>query len=570
MKALFATAALCSLTPALFAADRLPADLAALIPAEASSLVYIAPIDDIEEAAQELLGLIAPDMAMVADADMILTEFAPAGFNIDLIDRSRPFAIAVGPITMQAQDEAPQVMLIIPTTDAAALDLSLPPHASRISGGYLGITESGSYPASGGSNLPALLPEGLIAATIDLEPIVESFKPMAGMILGMARSSMIGEIGASPEIPPDLRGMLTGAVNSSFGFVDDAMASLSRVELGLDLAGTEFHAGYAILFKEGSPLTRLAGNGPALGDMLPFIDAGAVSTSVVGMDFGALARWARPYFDRIMDGILEAASEEDLNDPDAELGPFDSPLEAYNAVRETLSAGLDTLGWFGDAGATSVYFVGDQMRTATWVHGVSADQLATSIAQLFQVQLAGLAGLRLEQTKIGETTTNLRLSFDAEVLARNFGLDEGDVQEAKLEFTKTFGDAINVSLTAVGRQTLMIYNGDRDSITAALRAVQKNSAKNSPALTRAATELAGAYPFGLYHIDLGPAIAGYAGVAAAMGEDTDMPPEFAAMLQNVHIPLTALEGLTKERAFQSLTIDLGGIAPLIQMAMERR
>lgn len=562
MKPLITTAALFALTPALFAGERIPADLAALIPSDSSSLIYVASIDDLEEAAQELLGVVAPDMAMMADADALLSEVAPPGFNIDLLDRSRPFAVAIGAITMETQNTGPQIFIMIPTTDAATLDQSLPPHASRVSGGYLGICETGDYPQGGGSALPAALPEGLIAATLDAEPIMDTFAPMAGFMLGMAKSGILQEISSDPEMPAELRTMATDTVNAGFRFIDDAMDSFSSFEVAFNLAGTEVDLGYAINFKEGSPLTRLAGQGPTFAEMLPFMDTGAVGNSVVGMDLGAMARWIRPYVDQIMDAIPVPT---DLP-PDADLGPFQSPKQAMASVREAVGASLDTLGWFGDGAVTSMYFVNNEPQSATWMHGVQAGQLADSLDALFHVELASLAGLELQRTQIGESTTNLALSLNGSVLARNFGLDEGEVNEAMRGFSAVYGDSINLSLTTVGKQTLMIYNGDRESIAGALRAVQKRPGTELPALKATADALGDAYPFGVYHLDLGPFAANMMNLAISTGEGADIPPGLPSRVQDVHVPLTVFEGLTSARMFQGIHIDVAEAGKLIELA----
>jgi hypothetical protein len=571
MKHILTPLALALVAPALFAQDRIPADLDALIPADASTLIYVAPLDELEEAVQGLLGVVAPDMAMMADADALLSEIAPAGFNIDLLDRSRPFAIAVGAITMATQNTAPRVFLIVPTTDAGQLDLSLPPHASRISGGYLGICETGPYPIGGGSDLPARLPDGLIAGTLDAEPIVKTFRPIAGFMLGMAKSGLIGEVGANPKLNDEARGVATDTIDAGFGFVDDVMDSLSSFDFGVDLVGTELRAGYAVHFTEGSPLTRFARtDGPTLGDMLKFLDTDAVANSAVGFDLGAFVRWAHPYIDQIFDAVLSSAAEEDLASDGEKIGPWESPREIFDVVRETTDAALDTLGWFGDGAATSVYFDGAEMRTAAWMHGVSAGQLADSIDSLAHVSLASLLGIQLERSRIGDATTVLTFSLDYETLGRNFDLGADELSEVRRSLAESgIGDTLNLSLTSIGSQTLMVYNGDRDSIAQALRGAKDRPGTASPLLQREAALLGNAYPYGFYHVNIGPFAAGIFRMAEQNGDATGAPAGLADKLQGLDIPLTFREGLTSERFFQGLSIDFAGIGPLVEMAMER-
>ncbi|MBC8451503.1 MAG: hypothetical protein H8D72_02210, partial [Planctomycetes bacterium] len=546
MRSLLRPLALVALAPALFAQDasnRIPADLAALIPSDASSLIYLAPIDEIEESIQEMLAIVAPDMEMMADADMLLSELSPPGFNIDLIDRSRPIAVAIGAITVETQQSGPRFFVLIPTTDAAGLLAALPtgePFSSRITGGYPGLSNADRYPVGGkASALPGVLPAGMLAMTLDAEPILDAFAPIAEFMMGMGKNGLLQEMRSDSEVPPALLALAEGALDGSLSFVTDALDSISSFDLGFGIQGAEVDLGYGLNFREGSPLTKLTNTaGPRFRDMLKLVDTNAAGSSVVGFDLGSLARWARPYVDQILDSI----PVPDEMEPGESLGPFQSPRHAFEAVRGAINASIDTLAWFGDGVATSAYFSGNEMRTASWMHGVQADQLADSLEALFQVELASLVGLNIERSRIGDSVINLSMTFDLDTLGRNFQLGEEELSEMRRELKGVVDMEVNLSLTTVGAQTLMLYNGGRNDIALALKSVKANPGLASSELRLLADKVGDAYPFAVYRFNLGPFAAGMIRMAEGMGESTGVPAGVPETLDGISIPMSIFEG----------------------------
>ena len=574
MRALLRPLVLLALTPTLFAQDvssRIPVDLAALIPSDASSLIYLAPLDELEESVQGLLQIVAPDMVPMANADMLLGEMAPAGFDIGLIDPSRPFAVAIGAITAETQQSGPKVFVLVPTTDAAALLAALPPNgptSTRISGDYLGLSNADRYPVGGkASALPGSLPAGLLAATLDAEPILEAFGPIASFMMEMGKGGLLQEIAGNPDMPPAFAGFAEDALDGAVDFINDALDSISSIDLGFQIHGAEIDLGYALNFRAGSPLTKLSkADGPHFRDMLRLMDTSAAASSVSGFDLSGLARWTRPYVDEILDAI----PVPDQLGPDQNLGPFESPRQGFEMLRDAVSATLDTLSWFGDGMATSAYFHGAEMRTATWMHGVEAKQLADSLEALFHVELAELVGLGIERSQIGDSVTNLSMSLDVEALGRNFQLDEAQLRGLRGQLKDVIGKHFYLSLTTVGEQTLVLYNGSREDIAEALRAVKRRAGAVRPELGRLADKLGDAYPFSVYRFDLGPFAAGMMRLAESLGESTDAPAGMAETLQGISIPLSIFEGVDSTRLFQGLHLDLNEGNKLVNLFQQMR
>lgn len=550
------------------AANRLPADLVALIPADATGLVFVSPINTLEAAAQDLLQIVAPDMAQMANVDQLLQEMGPSEFNFDLIDRSRPMAFAMGAITPSITEEAPQFYLLIPSTNPAELSAALPfpPELgwTRISGGYLGISPEAVYPVPGAlSTLPARLPEGLIAATINAEPILETFGPMARLAAGMARTGAIAGIQSDTELPAALKPMAGDAVNGLIDGLMDTLDSLTGFDMAINLEGARFEAGYALTFAEGSPMAEFSDQGGAqLVDLAHLLDPGADLTIAVGMDLGGAVRWARPFVNEILDAIPVP------DQADQDLGPFTSPRHAMDVARESLDHGMDALTWLGDGMALSTYVGEEHNRTAVWMHGVQANNLTASLKALFEAELASMVGLSLAETKLGENTRQLELRLDAATLAQNFDLNFDEAEEIRSGFEQTFGDAVRLSLTPVGSNTLLFLNGDAKSIKTALTVAAHRPGTQDPAIQRLVTELGGAHPFAAYRANLGPIVSEMMSLAQSFDEGDEIPPGMVETIRGMDLPLTVHEGMTATRWFQGMSLDLTRAGEVVSMLME--
>lgn len=544
----------------------LPADLVALIPGDASALFYVASIDDLEEAVEELVLTIAPDMALMVDADRLLLEASPDGFDIDLIDRSRPMALALGPIRPMMKED-PLVCLMVPSTNPAELAAAMPfppeMNATRLSGGYMGISPERAYPEIlSVSDLPARLPEGLMSGTIDLEPIISSASPAIEMFGGMAVGQALAEIERDGEMPPAIKPLAAAAVEGAFETILDGLDSLTVLDMAMDLEGARFEAGYSIRFAEGSMLAGLSNvEGAHLSDLVHLLDPDADFTMAMGMDLGGMVRWARPFVDQILDAV-----EVPEAFPGDDGGPFQSPRHLMDVARETLGHGMDAMTWLGDGFAMSTY-LGEKDHAALWMHGVNATNLASSLEALFAAELPGLVGLSLEQSRLGEATTQLALRLDASVLAKNFELSAEEAEEVRAGFAQAFGDAVRLSLTSVGDSTLVFMGGEPADIKAALTQAAYRPGTLDPALAQLGRELGDAHPFGAYRLNLGPVVAEMIDFAVAYG-DEDVPPGLAEAVRALSLPLTVKEGMTSERVFQGVAIDLSRADQVVAMILE--
>src|SRR5262245_47573842 len=136
------------------------AELASLIPKDTVAVVRIASIDQLVKNTRHAIIAAGEDPQGI-DADKLVRLLAAVGGGkTNLIDKTRPIAIAVS-----MPGDTPSPVLMVPTTDAKAYAASLPPMGSPIvAGGYVVLALGGKYEkARSPSALMNNLPNGVIA-----------------------------------------------------------------------------------------------------------------------------------------------------------------------------------------------------------------------------------------------------------------------------------------------------------------------------------------------------------------------------------------------------------------------
>ncbi len=565
---LAAAASLCLPLAAQEAGRHLPAGMQALIPNDSSALLLIAPLDDVEDAVQSLLEVTLPEMGMMANLDTLIAQVnGEFPFDLNLIDRSKPIAIAFGPMDPMSGAEPP-FFVLIPSLDPTALQAAIPMpnimEASLISGSYLALCEK-SYPSAlGASKIASLLPSGLIAATFDARPMVKAYGPMAGFFTSMGLGQVKTEINADSEMPPAFREMAMEVLNATPKTVTGIIDSLGGLQLSIDLDGTLLSVDSSLMLMDGSLLSGMhESEGATFNQLSHLIDLSAPGSFGFGADLGGMARWIRPYVDQIMDTIPvpEEAPEG------VDLGPFQSPAHAFKAIRELTDNGLGALSYFGSGMVSSVSFVNNKPVTTFWLHGVNAESLTSNLALVFQTELAGMAGLILEANKVGEATTELSVKLDPSTLGRNFALGEGAVNEIRGGFNQAFGDSIKLTLTDVGTDTLVLYNGDKETLLAALVAAKNATRGTSPDIARLGKSLGTASPFSFMRLELGQLAREIVPIIEQFEGPLPFPKE---LLADIAMPLTLHRGMSSSSWFGGLSLDLKDAGKLVQIAMRAR
>ena len=555
------------LTPALalglvapsWAQDVSP-DMRALIPMDATALVRMDSLQDLESTVQTLAALIGPGLEDELTLENLFSSMPP-DFDPTWIDITQPWAIAVGKVDPMSGAE-PAFCVLIPANDpqaiASALASELPSY--RVTGSYLGLSSAeGMYP-NVDPNSPLLdrLPDGAIAGLIDLRPTLDEVGPMLKMFIGMGRGQMMSELQSDPSMPAPLRALSVDGVNYVFDMAEDVVESVTELTFSLDMQGTLASTDIRIGFAPGSPIAELhTQSGPRFSTTRRFMDVNAPVSQAQGFDLSWLSKSLRPYVDEILDAVEGEGGQNELG----------MPQEMFRMSRTALDRGMDVMGNFGN-GFTASTFIDDRgMSMGGWLQGVKGDELAGSLMALFEVELAGLVGLELTTVEITESTRRMSLDFNPKTLAQNFGLSDREYQDLVEMKQLMMPQPIEVSTTTVGDQTLFIVNGSRNTITQALQSAKDTSRQVSPMLDRIEGLLGDSYPFSAAYYNVGEYIAGMGTFMSGMDPYSGGAPtsEELARLESIEMPAATYAGFDGTSLRSGAQIDVRDLGKLIEL-----
>lgn len=546
----------------------IPSALQDLVPNDASTLIVISPLDDLEAAVQDLLMVAMPEMAAMADLDMLFQQLdqinGGPGMDLNLVDRTRPIGIALGQLDLIGGTE-PEFYMMLPCTDIQAVlesvPASMPLQATRVHEGYLGVCQEVYPVVTGDSKLAATLPQGLIAATFDARPLVEAFGPMAGFMTAMGVGPARAALDADKNTPPALRELANGILDDAPTTVTDVLDSLKALQLSVNMSGTVLDVNSALLLQDGSLLSSLAeSEGASFAELAHLIDQNAPVSFGYGADLGGMARWIRPYVDQILGGVV---IPDDI-EAEGDAGPFSSPRHALAVVREASDKGLAALSNFGSGMVSSMNVVDGKPSSTFWMHGVDGGTLASNLSLFFRTELAGVVGLEMTSTKLGQATTECAVTLNADTLAANFDMTADEALQIKSVFAEAFGDSIKLSLTSVGSDTLVLYNGTRDDLKNALLAATKAKRGTTQDIVRLNGALTGASPFEFMRVDLGAMARTAIPIFEKFEGPSGIPEE---MLDGISVPMTTHSGMTAKKWMGGMSIDLRDLGKLAMMVM---
>jgi len=297
-------------------AASLPADVAALVPADAQVLLTFASLDEVDRFWSEMVTSFA-DAAGDVDSEepgfesvtALLTELSPDLMAYAETDRPLALAMTFGPPMMQQ----PVVFtLAVPVREEALnppLLRTLTGEAqTRIAGRYIGITTGAAYAeAKAGSPLTSDLLDGTVAGRADLASLVAIYRPLMELgLMAMSQATVAAQNdttgAAAPQLTPEQLGGIQEAVR---GLMD----GIQRLDLALDQGGTMPRLQGALTVTPGGMLDpgvaqpdfeRALALTRHLPPHVPLVEAGAI-------DLGAMyERWSGLYTS------LAAAGAEDM------------------------------------------------------------------------------------------------------------------------------------------------------------------------------------------------------------------------------------------------------------------
>lgn len=532
--------------------SRVPAAMAVLVPDEASVFAISSTLNEIEAFAAGIAQQVSPDMAGMVSLDMLFSEVLPPGFDASAIDRDKPFGFAVASISMMS---TPQIVVMVPTSKPDAIKALLPQEGmvftTRMSGGYLAITEGASFPESTGkSKLLDQVAPGLISLSVDLEPIFDAFGPMIEGGLNMARmeADKLAELMAEF----DDSGMdIAGIMNIYFGFAEDALDSLTGFNLSVVGDGSLLDLRYELLVDEGSPMSNLASSKPTdLAGNLHLLRDDAISVAFGGDMLDLFAK-----SDDLMESLFSAY-----------------PAPMGGALVEGMDSWTKAYGLFGTSVVGSGSLGENGMRMTTYFNGEHFDELLAEYEAMVQKPFFADLGLRFRGTEkaelAGTSITRFTFDFDMEGVLQNMGEEPAaaDLEQMTAMIKKMYGEQLVFTLAKSGDKGIFLIGGDDAMLRKSIGHLASDG--TAPADVLRLQDLAATNsPFFVERFNLGALITDFFPALAPAG--AQLPPE-AAVLADSDAFLNLYGGMTSSSWTSGITVDLVEIGRAVMAGMPGR
>ena len=234
----------------------LPADMQKLLPADPAFIVAITSVHDLERQWQAIEEMFDDDSGESTDLIGLLSENMPQ--FAEFADMDKPLALVMGLPNLMGGEE-PAFTFIVPLAESSWSPDDSAPDTTGVTylkeGGYLALSMDPLFsPAVETPDLAIGLGPGFISARLDLEMVIDAYRPLAEMGLGamgnataLPDSQSIGEETHPQQMGPEEIAAMQDLARS-------VMDSARRFNLSFSIEGEELtlHTGFSVL--PGSPL----------------------------------------------------------------------------------------------------------------------------------------------------------------------------------------------------------------------------------------------------------------------------------------------------------------------------
>jgi len=289
------------------AASGLPADFAALVPADATLLVQLRSLSELTEEAESFRMIAAPEEALLNARELLADMLEPIGYAdyaaSVLLDQPIGLSLSLG-----AQASEPVLTLIVPVRDPGAILARLESEqggtSARVRGSYVAVS-MGEPPAVSDAISPLLdgFPPGLFSMRADLGALVKAFRPIIDV--GLAQFAPLMQ--EAMEEDPMPMGDPAEFVDWYLLWIRNALDSVERLDLALDVKETDLTLDVRLENRAGSPLALLARP-----DQIDFAALAGKVDPDAPMQFMMSYELAGPFqkFSGIYDGMFDALNQQ--------------------------------------------------------------------------------------------------------------------------------------------------------------------------------------------------------------------------------------------------------------------
>ncbi len=386
----------------------MPADMQKLMPADPVFIMAVTSVNDLDRqwrAIEEMMddGHSAERVDIVGMLSKELPQFA------EYADLDRPLAVAMGlPALMGGQK--PPITFIVPLSESFNDQVKEEMEAEEMlhffEGDYVAFSMDPAFTPSGRApELAAALKAGFVTATLDLDAVLQSYRPLADMGLdSMGNSPAVADTagGAEDAAPPAVNAEEIRAMQDMARAIMD---SARRLDMALQIEDDALTLVTGFSVHQGSPLDP--GPQPEFEQALQLtrlLPAGGHILQAMALDQTRQFEIFRPFY--------IATTEKEIAKMEAEQG------EAYRAWVQSY---LDSVDLFANPLAASIRMDGEMVVANMVMECPDAAAALDRFAELFDGLTAADIGLGLKKMPTGKVAgvevRSWTVTYDAEKLA---------------------------------------------------------------------------------------------------------------------------------------------------------
>ncbi len=428
--------------PVTEAEGPIPADLAKLVPDDATFLVQFDSLDALDEV-DEAFSSHFPDWSSFRE--LLASGYLPES-GMDSIDPSRPLALTGDP-TQAMMGGSPLGAWILPVADGAGFVASLTESETlapaQLEGNYVSVPQSPAYARGTGTTwlTKDLLP-GDVSMRLDLMTIIENLRPLIETGL-----ESIATMASSPMMQSQAGGMdMEGIVDLYLEWAEIFMDSAEGLDAALDTGGSMLDIDMALHLAEGSDMS-FVGSGTTA-DLLPLAGYMGSDSFYEGLVAYDPAQYVA-LFEPVIGELLANYPEE-----------FQT-LTAF-FFEEFAQWSLYTTG----AIATNMDFSPTGVRSTNYLAckdaGVVMDRIS-ALPTLFPENQLGIEWRALESVSIGGLELKrIKVDIDYDQLAEGIGGSDSDLNTAVSEMMRqAYGeDGLTLGFVAANDTVMFVIGGD--------------------------------------------------------------------------------------------------------------
>jgi len=482
--------------------------LAKLVPAGTAIYVEAPSVDRLAASIRKVTAAFDPDRAAAMDLEESLKDLDLPG-SVKEIDRTKPIGICMVLPAEPGGQPAPTFLVpaVSPENYARSVAESGPGLATAIHGNYVAVSMGAeAKPGPAPAAIAQGLPEGEIVARLDVQRLVEHFRPMIDMGLGQMSAAM-------ESVPPETTGGMDvkPLMKAYADGIRSVLDSGQTLDFALRLDGNVLEISSALTAREGSALDGFGSKEKTDAKALArFLDAEAPVAMVLGMDQAKLIHRLQPLIDASVAMYPE---------------PMRSSFQQIMGKADELSALI------GSAMCVNGALESDGLRYAVYLKSPDAAKLV----ETYLAMMSGVPGITFDEMKAGEVggiqVQRSRLRVDAEKLTGGKLEAAGEATNVQMKtmLDRIYGpEGLAFTIGTQGEVTALVLGGDDAFLASSLARISKPGAL-PPRIARGLEQVGDLNPCFAMQYNLGAAMKG---IRDLLGSTAGMPamPDLQATL----------------------------------------